>query len=139
MAGINERLIDDNAKFFEGEDLINGTITSGYIRTGAGGQLGATKIYVRASDAVTIADTTTLVFGVNEADDATGTNATAMGSFTITASGATTYSAGYNIWEFIIPRTASKEFTNITITSNDAAVAGSVDAFCSSPVGFTNV
>lgn len=139
MAGINERLIDENAKYFEDETVVNGTITSGYIQTGEGGQLGATKILFRANTAVTIADTTTLVFVVNGADDAVGTGAGVVGTITLTASGSTTFASGAEVWEFILPRTIDKEFTNVTLTSNDAAVVGSIDAFCSSPVGFTNV
>ncbi len=136
MAGLNERLIDENAKYLEATTLAT-TTTGAELRTGEGGQLGATKIVLRANEDVNLADTKVITLSVSDSDT-TGGSFTTIVSSTITASGATVYSAGAIITEIVLPRTA-KEFTIATVTTDEATPSGKIDVFCSSPVGFTNV
>ena len=136
MAGLNERLIDENAVFFEAE--ANGaSVVSGELRTGAGAQLGATKIVLRANEDITLADTKVMTLAVATADATGGTFVPTVSS-TVTASGATVYSAGAIITEVILPRTA-KEFAKVTVTTDETTPSGKFDVFCSSPLGFSNV
>ncbi len=139
MAGLNERLLDENAVYDEWTTIpANTSATSARLRTGEGGQLGSTIIQVRANSAITIADTTTITVSVNDNDLATGGTDTNVCTTVYTASGATTFADGAVISEIVLPRTV-KEFTSVTVATTDAGAAGTYDAFCSSPMGRTNV
>ena len=134
--GLNDRLIDSNAIYVAEAD-ISAPVVSEVLRSGAGGQHGATHIVLRAKTDVTLADTKQILLGLLEANAENGTFVKTLEAV-VTASGATVYSAGAIIAELVIPRT-SKEFTKVSFTTDDAAATGKIEAFCSTPLGFSNV
>jgi hypothetical protein len=136
MAGLNERLLDENAVFFEGETTVT-TVTSAALNTGTGGQLGATKIILRANEAINLADTKTITITAVDSAEEAGTFVSLVSSV-VTASGATQFAAGAVISEVILPRT-SKEWTKVTFATDETVPSGTFDAFCSSPTGLSNV
>ena len=136
MAGLNERLIDENAKFFEAETNV-ASATSSALRTGTGGQLGATKIVLRANENISLADTKVMTLAVSTSATESGTY-TPIASSVVTASGATVFSAGAIIAEVVLPRTAG-EFSKVTVSTDETTPSGKFDVFCSSPLGFSNV
>ena len=136
MAGLNERLIDENAKYMEATTLLASTV-SGVLKTGKGGQLGATKVVLRANEDVSLADTKVITLAVSDSATSGGTYVATV-SATATASGATVYEAGAVVAEVVLPRTVL-EYTKVTVTTDETTPSGKIDVFCSSPVGFTNV
>lgn len=135
MAGLNERLINEDAKYFEAETNV-ASVTSSAIRTGEGGQLG-TKIILRANEDVALADTKVMTLNITTSDTEAGTF-TGLVSSSVTASGATVYEAGAVIAEVNLPRTA-KEWTKAVVSTDEVAPSGKFDVFCSSATGYSNV
>jgi hypothetical protein len=139
MAGINERLRDTNAIYNDGTTVpANTSTTSSRLKTGAGGLLGGNIVLVRAATDIVITDTKIVTITLNDNDLATGGTDTVVATKSITASGETTIAAGDVVVEFIAPRTV-KEYTSVTVATDDVAVVGTYDAFLSSPMGRTNV
>jgi phosphoribosylformimino-5-aminoimidazole carboxamide ribonucleotide (ProFAR) isomerase len=139
MAGINERLRDANAIYFDGVAMPqNTTTTSDRLMTTEGGNLGSMIILVRAQSEMTLADTQTITVTINDNDAETGGTDTQVCSKLITASGATVIASGGTIAEFVLPRTV-KRYTSVTVASTDALISGTFDAFLSDPMGRTNV
>jgi hypothetical protein len=139
MAGINERLRDANAIYFDGVAMPqNTTTTSDRLMTTEGGNLGSMIILVRAQSEMTLADTQTITVTINDNDAETGGTDTQVCSKLITASGATVIASGDTIAEFVLPRTV-KRYTSVTVASTDALISGTFDAFLSDPMGRTNV
>lgn len=134
MAGINEKLINENALYYEDETVPqNTTISSSAIKTGEGGQLGATRIIFRANTEIAIADTKTLTVVVQESADGS-TGWTTIRSIPLLSSGATTYEAGLELAQYNLDETVL-EYTRVQITTDDATATGSIDAFCGTPRG----
>ncbi len=139
MAGITERLRDANAIYFDTTATPQSTtVTSGRIRTGTAGQLGSMIVLVRAVEDIDILDTETIIVKLLDNPLATGGTNRELTSTTITASGATTISAGDPIVEVIVPRTAT-EYTTVSVGTTSATATGTFDAFLSSPMGRSDV
>ena len=141
MAGITEdRLRDANAIYFDGVAVpVNTTTTSSRLLTTEGGNLGGMIVLVRAEAEVTLADTKVMTITVNDNALVTGGTDTQVCTKTHTASGADiVFAIGDTIAEFILPRTVL-EFSSVTVTTDDTLIAGTFDAFLSSPMGRTNV
>ncbi len=139
MAGLNERLRDANAIYFDGETVpANTTTTSGRLLTTEGGNLGGMIILVRAESEITLADTKAMSISINDNALATGGTDAVVCSQTYTAGGDLVFAEGDTIIEFILPRTV-KEYTSVTVATDDTAITGTFDAFLSSPMGRTNV
>jgi len=140
MAGITERLRDTNAIYFDGTTIpANTTTTSSRLLTTEGGNLGGMIVLVRAEAEITLADTKVMTLTVNDNALVTGGTDTEVYTKTYTASGADiVFAIGDTIAEFILPRTVL-EFTSVTVATTDALIAGTFDAFLSSPMGRTNV
>jgi hypothetical protein len=100
--------------------------------------LGGNIYLVRAATDIVITDTKILTVTLNDNILATGGTDTTVATKAITASGETTIAAGEVVVEFIAPRTV-KEYTSVTVTTDDVGVVGTYDAFLSSPMGRTNV
>lgn len=134
MAGIDEKLINENALYYEGETVPqNTTISSAALKTGECGQLGATRIIFRAATDIAIADTKTLTLVVQEsADGSTGWSTIRTVPFL--SSGATTYTAGNEFAQYVLDETVL-EYTRVQITTDDAAATGTIDAFVGTPRG----
>jgi hypothetical protein len=139
MAGINERLRDGNAIYFDGEATPASTSTvSSRLLTTEGGNLGGMIVLVRAESEITLADTKVMTLTVSDNALVTGGTDTEVCTKTITASGSTVFAEGDTLAEFILPRTVLN-FTSVTVTTDDALIEGTFDAFLSSPMGRTNV
>lgn len=129
-----EKLVDASATYFRDQTITNATQTSAYKRNGAGGQVGAMEVIIRVNDAVALADTKVITLNIRHADDASGTNVATIETLTTTASGATTLAADTTLLRYVLPGNV-KEFTCVQVISNDAGVAGSIDAFIAIPHG----
>jgi len=117
---------------------VNTSVTTARHQSGEGGQLGSCIILVRADTDVTIATTENITVTINDNELATGGTDTVVASLAQTAVGEKVYAAGETIAEFILPRTV-KEFTSVTVATDDAAASGTFSAFLSSPMGRSNV
>ena len=139
MAGITERLRDANAIYFDGAVVpVNTAVTSSRLLTTEGGNLGGMIILIRAESDFTLSDTKVMTITINDNALVIGGTDTVVYTKAITASGDIDYLAGDTIAEFILPRTV-KEFTSVTVGTDDALISGTFDAFLSSPMGRTNV
>ena len=128
MAGLGENLKADNGYYLEGATIPkNTTLNSASIRTENGAINGAQAIYVEAKTDIVISDTKVLTVNIEDSADDT-TFAKLAEVYTVTASGATTITAGTIIANFILPDNA-KTFTRVSITTNDASVVGTGDAY----------
>lgn len=134
MAGLGYDLIDNNAKFYEGEAVpLNTTKTSSSVDTGTGGQNGGLAVRCRVGDTlISIADTKTLSVKVQDsADDSTFADVDTF--FSVTASGgAETWAVNELVAEFILPSTI-RRYIKFAITTDDAAAAGKFDAYINYP------
>lgn len=118
----------DSRYFSETTVPQNNSTVSTVVNSGAGSKFGQDKIVTKVTTDVVIADTTTIVLKYEDsADGSTGWGE--LGTYTITASGSTTISAGDNLApDFTIPDQAAA-YTRVTITTTDVAAVGAIDCY----------
>lgn len=108
--------------YFEKQALPkNDTLTSKFISTGEGGSNAGISIKAIANTAITLAATKKVSFTIMDSD---GSNETTLFTKDLDAS----VKRGTLLFEFVLPPQV-KENTKVVITSDDAAVTGSVDIY----------
>jgi len=104
----------------------NTSVATDALKTGKGGQLGQLEVAVYAAEDVSLADTKKLTIVLQDSDTS-DSGFTDLLTTSVTASGATTISAGDLIARVPIPTNADV-YTRMNVTTDDAAATGKVMA-----------
>ena len=129
MAGINETLKAADSYYYDSVAIPqNATVTGTDLRTSLQAIQGAQQIEVNITVATDLTDTKVLTFAL--LDSADGVTFAAYATlYTITAAASSgVIAAGTNLVKFVLPDDV-KEYTRISVLTDDADVEGDFDAY----------
>lgn len=129
MAGLGQDIKVDGEQYLVGVSAPqNTTVNSSAIKNMPGAQLGSLQVKVVVNTDLVIADTKIMTVKLQHSDAETTGFTDYATLYTVTASGVTTVDAETVLALFVLP-TDIKKWTRLTVTTDDAAVTGKVDAY----------